>query len=172
MKVQGNLISVEELYKKPRAKDIYRPKGLDMANEDEINNYYEQKINENNYDFDDDDYEDFDQEIDLPNLRDPKIFAVQCKMGMERETLEAIFHKSLMNKSRGVDFGIFSASYFDKFSGYIYIETHKESSIRNNFQDLPGLLFKGNSMKIKIIPLKEVPQLYAIEETKENKVEW
>ena len=84
-------------------------------------------------------------------MDDPKMFAARCKPGMEKETVAQILNKFLMHKN----LHIFSATFVEKFPGYIYIEAEREIHVKDAIGDLNGTTFKGRAY-CRIIPIKEV----------------
>ena len=84
-------------------------------------------------------------------MNDPKIFAVRCLIGEEKDTIIQIMNKTIMTDCRY----IYSATFIEKFQGYLYIEADKELHVRETVKDLSGCLIK-NKIFIKIIPIKEV----------------
>ena len=60
-------------------------------------------------------------------------------------------NKYLMKKN----LQIYTATYIEKFPGYIYIEADREIHVREAIKDLTGTNIKGNCY-VRIIPVKEV----------------
>lgn len=85
-------------------------------------------------------------------MNDPKIFSVRCRFGEEKDTVIQIMNKTIMTDCRY----IYSATFIEKFPGYLYIEADRELHVRETIKDLSGCLIK-NKIFIKIIPIKEVP---------------
>jgi hypothetical protein len=84
-------------------------------------------------------------------MDDPKVFACRCKPGMEKESVIQIINKFLMYGGQS----IYSATFIEKFPGFIYVEADKEIHVRQTIQDLEGFDFKKKNY-IRIIPIKEV----------------
>lgn len=93
-------------------------------------------------------------------MNDPKLFAVRCKNGFEKESVFCIMNKFMSYLGKGEDLQIFSANYIEKFPGFVYIEAHKETHVREAIKDLFGFSYSRGA-KIEIIPIKEVPQVFA-----------
>ena len=87
----------------------------------------------------------------LPSMEDPKMFAARCRTGQEKETVAQIMNKFLMKKN----LQIHTATFIEKFPGYIYIEAEREIHVREAIKDLTGTTINGFSY-IRIIPIKEV----------------
>ena len=84
-------------------------------------------------------------------MTDPKVFAVTCKPGMEKDTVVQVLNKFLMTQT----LQFYSAAFIEKFPGYLYFEADKEIHVRDAVKDMVGTSFKGRAY-IKIIPVKEV----------------
>jgi hypothetical protein len=54
----------------------------------------------------------------LPSMSDPKVFAVRCKIGMEKETTITIMNKFIHLMGTPKELLIYSASFIEKFPGY------------------------------------------------------
>lgn len=68
----------------------------------------------------------------LPTLKDPKVFAVKCREGMERDSVLKLIHKfSFLLGKKNQEMNISSASSIDKFPGWVYIESKNEVNVRN-----------------------------------------
>jgi len=62
----------------------------------------------------------------LPTMDDPKLFACRCKPGLEKESVIQIINKFLMYGGQS----IYSATFIEKFPGFIYVEADKEIHVR------------------------------------------
>ena len=152
-----NIPKLVELMNRKSVKEKIKPKWMELE-EKEIENYY----NEREKDYEIEEEEDFERENDLPTLREPKIFSVQCRTGSEKETVQQLMNKYLVFESKNMELGIFSTAYTERFPGFIYIEADNESNVRNAVKDFTNLQFKGGNLKIRVIPVKEVPLIYDI----------
>lgn len=65
---------------------------------------------------------------------------------------------------------IFSATFVEKFPGYIYIEAEREIHVKDAIGDLNGTTFKGRAY-CRIIPIKEVPSIFLAEGSKFKELE-
>lgn len=103
----------------------------------------------------------------LPSLKDPKLFSVRCKGGSERETAISLMNKMLAYKGTKNELNIFSASALDKFPSFIFIEAHRDFHVKEAIKGLKSL----NINTVKIIPVKEVTQVFQPDSTKNNKMD-
>jgi transcription elongation factor SPT5 len=58
----------------------------------------------------------------IPTLKDPKLFAVKCLIGSEREMALSVGNKYNALKGTADEIRIISVSALDKIPGYIYVE--------------------------------------------------
>jgi hypothetical protein len=63
-------------------------------------------------------------------MRDPKVFAVKCREKMERDAVLKLMHKYNYFMGKKEELMIFSASFIDKFPGFVYIESKNEVNVR------------------------------------------
>lgn len=91
------------------------------------------------------DQEDFErsnirQQARQPTLKDPRLFSVKCKPGMERELCAKLLNKffHLKKEEDGSDsrVKVYSVVTMDHLKGYLYIEADKLETAR----DVPLLL--------------------------------
>jgi transcription elongation factor SPT5 len=58
----------------------------------------------------------------VPTLKDPKLFAIRCMIGFEREMALSVGNKYKALKGTANEIRIISVSSLDKIQGYIYVE--------------------------------------------------
>jgi transcription elongation factor SPT5 len=160
-------VSKEE---RKRLREAYRRKD---TNNDIFNRINKASVDDIVHDYDKR-AKDYDQEIDdaveesaiLPTHRDPKLFAVRCKIGFEREAAVSLLRKYFDLRDTPNELFIISASAADKISGSIFIEAFQEIHVR---QACDGLLAL-NKEAIKLIPAKEAHLVFTPDPRNEVKV--
>jgi transcription elongation factor SPT5 len=141
---------------------------MGLENDAEVEQYFA-TYNRGGYDDTDEEGGD-DHDLLLPSMNDPKLFAVRCMFGFERETVVSLLNKFLYYEEQGSDhLQIYSVTSNDKFPGKIYIEADNEAHVRHAIKDTNNLTFKGNH-RVKIVPIKEVPTIFIEDETKNIEV--
>ena len=103
----------------------------------------------------------------MPSLKDPKLFSVRCKGGSERETAISLMNKMLALRGTKSELNIFSASALDKFPSHIFVEAHRDFHVKEAIKGLKNL----NINTVKIIPVKEVTQVFSPDPTKQPSLE-
>jgi transcription elongation factor SPT5 len=91
----------------------------------------------------------------LPDMRDPKLWMMRCKDGMELMVLTALLNKFVVKAEAGERLGIMSAVNTSK--GVIFVEAYREAQVR---QAVAGIndLWGWKPDAIKLVP---VPQMTA-----------
>jgi hypothetical protein len=141
----------EQLYKRKHGRlPEYLKKEREEDIEEELNQRYQ------NYDAEYDEENQLTQQELLPTLSDPKLFAVRCRIGYEKEAAIQMINKFVCLKGTDKELQIYSASALDKFQGYIYVEADREVHVRTAIQGI-GVLGYG---KIQVVPIKEVTQVF------------
>uniref|UniRef100_A0A7S1ET40 Transcription elongation factor SPT5 n=1 Tax=Timspurckia oligopyrenoides TaxID=708627 RepID=A0A7S1ET40_9RHOD len=117
-------------------------------------------------DYDDGDYsEDGEQDgiIDqgpLPTDADPKLFAVKCKPGHEREAAICMLQKHFNMLKRGMPLGIMSVVAQEHLKGYVYVEAHKVESVKLAVSGMQLL----SQYKIQMVDRKEAIEVMRVPE--------
>lgn len=95
-----------------------------------------------------------------PNISDPKLWLIKCRIGKERECVQNLYHKYFFyNKPGNIKIKILSAMSFDSLKGYIYIEAYKEANVREAIMGMSNL--RENS--IRIVPIGEMIQVFSFD---------
>lgn len=96
-----------------------------------------------------------------PNISDPKLWLIKCRIGKERECVQNLYHKYFFyNKpNQSIKIKILSAMSFDSLKGYIYIEAYKEANVREAIMGMSNL--RENS--IRIVPIGEMIQVFSFD---------
>ena len=104
----------------------------------------------------------------LPGVNDPSIWGVRCKPGKEREVVFSVL-KRIEERAEGRNpMPIISA--FERggtMIGYVYIETRKQGDI---LPALEGIMNVYPRTKTVLVPIKEMPDLLRVRETKQLQV--
>lgn len=126
-------------------------------NPEDINKHYEEL--EQGY------IDDVDEEETgafMPSFSDPKIFMVKCRGGLEKEACVSLLRKYYELRNTDNEINIFSASALDKIPCCIFVEAYQEIHVRIACEGLLAL----NKESIKIIPIKEVRDIFKPDPTK------
>jgi transcription elongation factor SPT5 len=140
----------EKYQRRFRDDDIFSR--LHKKSADELAQMYKQKAK----DYEDSLVEDEEENAILPTHRDPRLFAVQCKKGFEREAAVSLIRKYFDLKNTPKEIFIFSANALDKIVGTIFVEALQEAHVREAIEGLMAL----NKDFIKLIPAKEVHSVF------------
>jgi transcription elongation factor SPT5 len=104
----------EQQLRKMYSKNNNQWDNLLNLDEDELEQRYQQQsyqyIDQNN------------ESAQVPSLKDPKVFAIKCKIGLEREMALSIGNKFKCLKGQTNELKIISVNALDKIKGTIYIE--------------------------------------------------
>lgn len=93
------------------------------------------------------------QQALMPTVRDPKLWVVRCAEGAEREVVICLLQKCYDLAARGQPLLIKSAFAKDQLKGYLYVEAHKESHVRDAMKGLRAVFA---SRPPKLVPLGEM----------------
>lgn len=102
----------------------------------------------------------------LPSVEDPKIFAVRCREGKEREAIYSIMKRIEERMGTKEELQIFSA--FERagtqsvMKGYIYVEAFKQPDVISGLDGIPSVFARSKAMMIDI---KEMPDLLRVHKT-------
>jgi transcription elongation factor SPT5 len=103
----------------------------------------------------------------LPTPRDPHIFAVKCKQGLERDAVLEVTKKYFDSMGTAQEFQMFSATCVDKTQGYIYIEARSNAHVYRAIQGIPLL----DGRYVKIIHPNDRIQIFESDQTKKNELQ-
>ncbi len=102
----------------------------------------------------------------LPTSADPRLYAVGCKPGSEREAAVLIMKKYFDCLGTTEEFQIFSVNAIDKTEGYIYIEAFNNKHVYLAIQGI-GIV---NSRKVAIVNFADRTQIFENDPTKNIEV--
>lgn len=100
-------------------------------------------------------------------MKDPKLFSVRCKSGSERETAVSLMNKMIALQGTKNELNIFSASALDKFPNHVFLEAHRDFHVKEAIKGIKSL----NMNTVRIIPVKEVTQVFSPDPTKQPSLE-
>lgn len=157
-----NREEVANMYRRKEGPSGILRADVDMMDPEAVNKHYEElEIEEKEREV----YETIGSELPTPS--DPKLFAVRCKSGLEKEAVVSLLRKAydLQGKYGGIP--IFSASAIDKIPGTVFVEAYQEKAVRDLCEGLIAL----NKELIKIIPITQVRDVFRPDPTKNIKLE-
>lgn len=102
-----------------------------------------------------------------PTLKDPRMFSVKCKAGLENEAVVSLLNKYFALKSTDQEIQIISAISVPKIVGYIFVEAMRAHYVKHAVDGILSL----RSDIIKLLPLKEVPKVLKADPRKDINVE-
>lgn len=102
------------------------------------------------------------QQARLPTVKDPKLWSVKVKPGMERELTVSLMNKYLANKAEGKTPLVYSVVSMDHLKGYIYVESFKEAHVRDFVMFMHGVY----ATKIVHVPQDQMASVISIPKTK------
>ena len=106
------------------------------------------------------------QNLLMPDVSDPSIFAVKCREGKEKEIVASINKKFYQRQHGRNQMRIFSA--FERgegaMKGYIFVEARNKADVENG---LEGVHDVYPHSKMNLIPMKEMPDLLRVVKSKE-----
>lgn len=92
-----------------------------------------------------------------PSIKDPLIWQVRVKRGLEKQVCMSLINKSIDFAKKGHPLGIQSATCTDNVEGYIYIEAFKDLHVREAIKGLSAVL-GGN---LTLVELSERTGIFA-----------
>jgi len=117
------------------------------------------------------------QQLLLPTVDDPTIWALKCKPGKEREIVMAIMKRAEDRAATREPLQITSA--FERgasaMQGFIYVEARRQADV---MEAVDGIAFayprmQGGAVGTKLIPVGEMPDLLKVRKSKEiNPSDW
>lgn len=101
-----------------------------------------------------------DTSVLMPDVNDPKLWMLKIGRAHSAKLLVVnLLNKALKLKSQGRDMGIYSCFAPDGAKGFLYIEADTKNAVVEAFADFRNI----NTSKLKLVPLNEVPSVYAME---------
>ena len=110
------------------------------------------------------DAEEMPQQFLLPSVSSPKLWAVKCRIGKERDIVFNLMRKYLMNEYNENPLVIQSAIYRENLKGYVYIESFKQAHVQHALDKVTGVY----ASKITLVPIKEMVDVMNISKKESN----
>ncbi|BDA45194.1 Transcription elongation factor SPT5 [Coccomyxa sp. Obi] len=102
------------------------------------------------------------QQALLPTHADPKLWTVETRGGSAREACVKLMQKAINKAAAGEPLLIRSVFYQEHLKGYIYVEAHKESHVKEAIRGLTCLFYgKGG----QLVPMKEMVDAITVKST-------
>lgn len=142
---------------------------IDFEKEDEIEEYYKRKYAnqtaaEGGYYDDGELPDDITQQALMPNVKDPNLWMVKCKIGEEKQTVLQLMRKFIAFKSSEEPLLIKSAVAPEGIKGYVYIEAFKQTHLKQAINGIGNL--KLGQWKQQMVPVAEMTDVLRV--TKEQ----
>ena len=106
------------------------------------------------------------QNLLMPDVNDPSIWAVRCREGKEKEIISRLMKKLQEAANRRKPMDICSA--FERgdgsMKGFIFVEAKQKAAVVEAFDGVPDAYPRSNP---KLIPVKEMPDLLRVNKSKE-----
>ena len=106
------------------------------------------------------------QNLLMPDINDPSIWAVRCREGKEKEIISRLMKKFQEAANHRKPLGICSA--FERgdgpMKGFIFVEAKQKAAVVEAFDGVPDAYPRTNP---KLIPVKEMPDLLRVNKSKE-----
>ena len=155
--------SEEEDYEDPEVREMRRKQYLDkrhdfdakLRNIEERAGYYDEHEDEAAIDYIEQSEQEREDVEGYPTLKDPRMFSVKCKGGLENEAVVSLLNKHFALKGTNQEIQIISATAVPKIVGFIFVEAMRMHYVRHAVEGILSL----RSDIIKLLPLKEVPKV-------------
>ncbi|XP_062504136.1 transcription elongation factor SPT5-like [Corticium candelabrum] len=140
---------------------------LQRADEDdeaEIEKYYRSKyaetqVSERFRDFDEE-TEEISQQSLLPGVKDPNLWTIKCRPGSEKETAIHLMRKFLTMENSESPLQIKSVVVPEGLKGYIYIESFKQTHVKQAIDGVSNL--KLGFWKQQMVPINEMTDVMKV----------
>ncbi|CAK8694828.1 transcription elongation factor SPT5-like isoform X2 [Clavelina lepadiformis] len=96
----------------------------------------------------------------LPDVKDPNLWTVKCKIGEERATVILLMRKFIAMQYEEQPLQIKSVSSPEGLKGYIYVEAIKQSHVKQAIEGVSNLRLGYWSQKM--VPTKEMPDVFKV----------
>jgi len=97
-----------------------------------------------------------------PSIKDPKLWVVKCKHGMERQIATCLMQKHLSKLPEGLN--IYSVVTLDHLKGYIYVEADKDAPVKEAIDFIDGIF----PSKVVLVKLNEMVSVLSVPKKKVN----
>ncbi|XP_057297763.1 transcription elongation factor SPT5-like [Hydractinia symbiolongicarpus] len=148
--------------------DMSRNRKLDslwgQESAEDIAEYYKRKYaNEGRDRYAEEDYEapaEIEQQSLLPDVKDPNLWMVRCRMGEEKQVVFALMRKSITFQNSETPLQIKSAIAVEGLKGYIYVEAYKQSHVKAAIEGFGALRYGLWSQQM--VPINEMPDVLKV----------
>ena len=100
------------------------------------------------------------QQTLLPGVKDPNLWMVKCQIGLEKETLLKLMHKVLAFQHTDEPLQIRSVVVPEHVKGYIYIESFKQTHVKQAIEGVSNL--RLGQWTQKMVPIKEMTDVLRV----------
>ncbi|XP_065653569.1 transcription elongation factor SPT5-like [Hydra vulgaris] len=150
------------------AEDVSRSRKLHnlWGNEtvEDIAEYYKKKYAGSDKErYLDEEYEtpaEIEQQSLLPDVKDPNLWMVRCRMGEEKQTVFALMRKFITLQSSETPLQIKSAIAVEGLKGYIYIEAYKQTHVKAAIEGFGAL--RLGIWKQQMVPINEMADVLKV----------
>lgn len=129
--------------------------------------YYDQHEDEAALDYIEQSEQEREDNEGYPTLKDPRMFSVRCKAGLENEAVISLLNKYFALKGTDEEIQIISATAVPKLVGYIFVEAMRGHYVRLAVEGILSL----KSDSVKLIHLKEIPKVLKADPRKDITIE-
>jgi len=145
-----------------RSRNLHNIWGNETA--EDIAEYYKRKYADSEKErYVDDDYEapaEIEQQSLLPDVKDPNLWMVRCRMGEEKQVVFALMRKYITFENSETPLQIKSAIAVEGLKGYIYVEAYKQSHVKAAIEGF-GALRMGIWTQ-QMVPINEMPDVLKV----------
>jgi transcription elongation factor SPT5 len=99
----------------------------------------------------------------LPNVTDPCLWMVKCKIGDERAACMQLLRKHIAYRNTDKPLQIISALTIDTLKGYIYVESFKQTYVKEAISNMASL--RGGIVNQHMVPINEMTDVLKIVKT-------
>jgi len=136
-----------------------------MEEEDyeQMANYYTEKYQNNKKNqrvYDDEVSDDITQQQLLPDVKDPNMWTLKCRMGEEKATAMLLMRKFITSQQSTNPLQIKSVVVPEGLKGYIYIEAIKQTHLKQAIEGVSNLRLGYYNQKM--VPTKEMPDVLKV----------
>lgn len=107
--------------------------------------------------------EDIAKQSLLPNVKDPNLWMVKCKIGEERATCLQLMRKFIAFEASAEPLQIKSALTVEGVKGYIYVEAYKQTHVKQAIEGISNLRIGQHNQQM--VPIKEMTDVVKVVKT-------
>lgn len=104
--------------------------------------------------------EDITKQSLLPNVKDPNLWMVKCRIGEEKNTVLLLMRKCIAYRDSPEPLQITSVLTVDGLKGHIYIEAFKKTHITQAIEGINSLRMGLNNQHM--VPIKEMTDVLKV----------